>query len=617
MSGNPKLRGTPFSLAISGQECLQERLGKIDVYESLCEPFQIHVTIVPSEPTPLQESFLNAPAVVCFSESSVPEEHFSLPGNKTTEYHGYVAQEKRIYGAGNKLVGVVLTILHPLHLLHKGSHARIFSINTEQRQEGENRLENILEAVLLPYQNSFATLGIMGIEYDSLPQDSLPYVTQFEERDLHFLLRLCETYGVYFVQEGSSLIFKSSEAERPGKQELPAQSEFLWEYFASNASQVLQSRDSDYSHPYSNLPSSVATANSAVGEAEIEHYVQRHYPTKQEGTKLLDVMGQALTYAENELHVWSQLRPMPDNRPLAGIRAGDCITLPGKEDEYQVHRVSWYYQGPESIGGEGIRQQAGEAYCIHVYARESQVPYSPPLRHPQYKAPGWQKAVVIAPAIPEKSDKDQQLGRVKVRFLWDKNEQQRLVDRPEHTAWVRLVMPFAGPNHGFYVMPEVGDEVIIAYEDGDMDRPLCLGSVYNVESVLLTQNLTNMQPQNYTGQMETVKLKTPKNLILEFWEAEQESHKQRIELSANKKIVLTMNIEGGKIAYDLDSQGTISVHAVGKMTEDSDTEVLIKRGDAASIKMDKEGNIEIKGKSLKIVTTENTEVKAALIKLNC
>lgn len=615
--GNPKLRGAPFSLVINGQEYLQERLGKVQVAESLLEPFQIHITLVPSEGTALQSPFLNTPAVLKLDAHSVPEEHFSLAANQEAQYCGYVASEKRLYGAGNKLLGVMLEIWHPLHLLQKGSHARIFSINTETKPEGENKLEDIIEAVLMPYKGMFESFGLQGIQYDSLPPTSLPYITQFAENDFHFLLRLCETYGICFVQNGNSLIFKSSKAARSSSYEIDAASEFLWEYYATDASRTLESRDSDYSFPYSNLPAAVPTASNTVGDGAIPHYVQKHHLTGEEGNQLLTVIGDSLTYAEKELHVWSQMKPLPDNRPLVGIRAGDCMSLPGAQGEYLIHRVSWYYQGTESAGGEGIEQHAVEGYRIDVYGRESQVTYAPPLRHPKYRSAGWQKAIVIAPAIPDKSDKDQQLGRIKVRFLWDKHQEQRLVDRPEHTAWVRLVMPYAGKNHGFYVMPEVGDEVIVSFEEGDMDRPLCLGSVYNVESAFLAHNLSPMQPVDYTAQMETAKLKTPKNLVLEFWEAEQDSNRQRIELSANKKITLTMNIEGSKIAYELDSLGTISVHAVGKITEDSDTEVLIKRGSAASIKMDKDGNIEIKGKTLNIQTTGNTEVKAALIKLNC
>ena len=314
--------------------------------------------------------------------------------------------------------------------------------------------------------------------------------------------------------------------------------------------------------------------------------------------------------------MWSELKEVPNSKPIVGIRAGDCVILPKLIIPSLVHRASWSYQSIEPVGGEGIEVPNIETYRTDFFGREITVPYVPPPLHPKYSAPGWQKAIVIAPAIPDRADKDQQLGRIKVRFLWDQSQTQRLVDRPEYTCWIRLVMPYAGPNHGFYSMPEVGDEVIVSFESGDMDRPLCLGSVYNVESHFLSQSLTAMQPNNHIAQMETARLKTPKNLSLEFWEAEEEK-KQRIELAADRKIVLNMVIDGKTIAYILDSKGTISVHSVGEMTEDSDTQVLIKRGDAGSIKIDKEGNIEIKGKTLKIETTDNTEVKAALIKLNC
>ena len=63
------------------------------------------------------------------------------------------------------------------------------------------------------------------------------------------------------------------------------------------------------------------------------------------------------------------------------------------------------------------------------------------------------------------------LGRVKVTFPW-------LCDTDE-SAWARLVSPMAGAGCGFFALPEIGDEVLIGFEHGDIHRPFVLGALWN------------------------------------------------------------------------------------------------------------------------------------------
>jgi len=70
-------------------------------------------------------------------------------------------------------------------------------------------------------------------------------------------------------------------------------------------------------------------------------------------------------------------------------------------------------------------------------------------------------------------------GRVKVQFFWDrqgkKNEQS--------SCWVRVAQPWAGKNWGFVAWPRIGQEVLVAFESGDPDRPIIVGSLYNAEQM--------------------------------------------------------------------------------------------------------------------------------------
>ncbi len=89
---------------------------------------------------------------------------------------------------------------------------------------------------------------------------------------------------------------------------------------------------------------------------------------------------------------------------------------------------------------------------------------------PKPRIHGTQTAFVVgAPGKEIDVDKE---GRVEVRFHWDTRRQGS-------SRRVRLAMPWAGTSRGFWTLPRVGDEVVIAYLDGDPDEPLVVGSVHN------------------------------------------------------------------------------------------------------------------------------------------
>jgi uncharacterized protein involved in type VI secretion and phage assembly len=77
---------------------------------------------------------------------------------------------------------------------------------------------------------------------------------------------------------------------------------------------------------------------------------------------------------------------------------------------------------------------------------------------------------VVVGLVTNNQDPDG-LGRVKVKFPW-------LSDMAE-SFWARVASPMAGKQRGIYVLPEVDDEVLVAFEHGDVRRPYVLGSLWN------------------------------------------------------------------------------------------------------------------------------------------
>ena len=77
----------------------------------------------------------------------------------------------------------------------------------------------------------------------------------------------------------------------------------------------------------------------------------------------------------------------------------------------------------------------------------------------------------VAPGIVTNNQDSEGLGRVKIRFPWlsDDNE----------TDWVRVATLMAGLERGAFFLPEVGDEVLVAFEHGDVNQPYVIGALWN------------------------------------------------------------------------------------------------------------------------------------------
>jgi type VI secretion system secreted protein VgrG len=76
---------------------------------------------------------------------------------------------------------------------------------------------------------------------------------------------------------------------------------------------------------------------------------------------------------------------------------------------------------------------------------------------------------VVSARVVEHND-PKKMGRVKVQFFWQGDGS---------THWARTTSPHAGPDRGFMFMPEVGDEVAVIFEDGDPERPVIIGALWN------------------------------------------------------------------------------------------------------------------------------------------
>jgi type VI secretion system secreted protein VgrG len=122
-------------------------------------------------------------------------------------------------------------------------------------------------------------------------------------------------------------------------------------------------------------------------------------------------------------------------------------------------------------------EESGEHYSNHFKCIPYSVPYRPQRTTPRPFVQGPQTAVVTGKSGEEIwTDK---YGRVKVHFFWDREGKKDETS----SCWVRSSQPWAGKNWGAINIPRIGQEVIVEFLEGDPDRPLITGRVYNDEQM--------------------------------------------------------------------------------------------------------------------------------------
>ena len=103
--------------------------------------------------------------------------------------------------------------------------------------------------------------------------------------------------------------------------------------------------------------------------------------------------------------------------------------------------------------------------------------YGPVRLTPKPAIHGAQTAVVVGPRGEEIwPDK---YGRVKVQFFWDRYGKKD----DKSSCWIRCMQSSAGRGWGTMSIPRIGQEVVVTYLEGDPDRPLIVGLVYNADQM--------------------------------------------------------------------------------------------------------------------------------------
>lgn len=164
---------------------------------------------------------------------------------------------------------------------------------------------------------------------------------------------------------------------------------------------------------------------------------------------------------------------------------------------------------------------------------------------------GYVKGVGIA-IVTQNKDPDG-FGRVKVRYTW--------FDPPRESVWARVALPMAGDDRGFAMIPEVGDEVAVCFERGDLRFPIVVGALFGGKA--------KIPFRNGDGKNDLRIIKSRAGHTLTFNDGPQQS--VELALEDGKKVLIDDNgiavqdDKGNKFKID-SSSGGIEISASGKLT---------------------------------------------------
>ena len=197
-----------------------------------------------------------------------------------------------------------------------------------------------------------------------------------------------------------------------------------------------------------------------------------------------DWPGRFVEHAQGEKYVrvrqeeWQAAhRQISGSGTALGIAPGYTFALlnaphGGDNGQYLTLETDYYLEENRYASGEG-----GTVHRIAFRVLPAEVTFRPPAVTPWPKTHGPQTARVVGPQ--GESIYTDRYGRVKVKFHWD-----RLAKGDETSScWVRVSSAWAGQGFGGVQIPRVNDEVVVDFINGDPDRPIVTGRVYNEASM--------------------------------------------------------------------------------------------------------------------------------------
>ncbi|WPH14325.1 type VI secretion system Vgr family protein [Variovorax paradoxus] len=312
------------------------------------------------------------------------------------------------------------------------------------------------------------------------------YCAQYNESDLDFVSRLMELEGIYYYFKHEKGRHTMVLADDAGAHE-PMPGYETIDYFAADRDitedmEVIddwQVTEEIRTGSYAVNDFNFTTPKGDLGSTRSQPRAHDNagYDMYEWIGEYVDA-GQAEHYARIRLEEAQSLASRSTGHAtVRGMAPGARMTMrnaPRGDDNREHLIVSVAYALQE--GGYATGSAPG-VYGFDFVAQPADNPYRAPRLTPMPRTSGPQTATVVGPEGEEIWTDE--YGRVKLQFHWDREGQRN----ENSSAWVRVSQAWAGDGYGTVHVPRIGQEVVVDFIAGRVDRPIIVGRVYNADQM--------------------------------------------------------------------------------------------------------------------------------------
>ena len=569
---------------------IETRVVSFHAIEGISEPFEVNITIAASASKPIAfEKVAECEALLTIYSY---EDDYGA-GENTRYFHG-VINKLKYAGRQGAYCLYRLRLVPYLWFLNLSHSCRIY-----QEKTIEDICEDIFEQSKMRGEYKF----VLNIAKN---KEEKEYCVQYNESNLNFVARILEEAGIFYFFEHSNethqIVFADTAVQCDvitGDDEIPLghpnmdnpNQEIVTAFNLSE--RFVTGKFSHTSYNYDNASQKLDVSKIDEIPGAHEHYIH-------DGNFVSESDGEITAAIRLEENTMMQLRAKGASS-CARFTPGYKFSLDSDVnsefvDEYILLAVEHMGEQPQVLEEDGHSGGSLE-YENGFLCVPSDTEIRPPRITPKPVITGLQSAIVTGPKGEEIYTDE--YGRVCVQFHWD-----RLGQHNENSScMLRVAQVWGGGGWGAQFIPRIGDEVLVDFLEGDPDRPIVTGCVYNSDNLPINSLKKSITQSGF-------RTKTHKGDGFNELRFDDANGAQEIYLHGEKNLNVTIKNDETKTV------GNNLVNQAGKTATISAGEQLQLVCGSAIIVLDQSGKITVNGTEISAISAGPMNLAGSQVKIN-